>query len=93
MAGTKHRRTVAPPERDDGVLIDRVLEQLRGLGRMTADEGNTAEELAAKSGHGVEWVRARLREAKARGLLVIGTAPRERLDGQIAYVPVYRIKE
>jgi hypothetical protein len=93
MAGTRKRRKVASTDRDSGVLIDKVLEQLRGLGRMTADEGSTAEELATKAGRGVEWVRARLREAKSRGLLIVGTAPRERLDGQVAHLPVYRIRE
>lgn len=72
----------------DRRMIEKALTSLR---KVANDEGDTAEELAAKVGHDVKWVHKRLKAAKAQGKLIVGRAQRERLDGKTTTVPVYRI--
>jgi len=73
------------------ITHDEWLAELERCGAFSGDEGATVTEIAASTGRSDKWVRNRLRTGLADGSVAMGRAPRERLDGLTARVPVYRL--
>ena len=73
------------------ITHDEWLVELERCGAFSGDEGATVAEIAASTERSEKWVRARLRTGLADGSVVMGRAPRGRLDGLTTRVPVYRL--
>ena len=70
--------------------LERLAEAWRTSGRA---EGLTGPEWSRKLGINIIRTRALLLEAKSRGLLLMGTAVREALDGRWSKVTVYAMRK
>jgi DNA-binding IclR family transcriptional regulator len=59
----------------------------------TSDNGGlSVNEIAARTGRSVSWVRGRLRTLQIEGRLVPGHRRATAIDGKASHTPVYRVK-
>ena len=72
------------------ITQDEWLAELERLGTSDGDEGRTVEEIGEALGHSGRWVRKRLKAGLKAGTIARGHGQRERLDGIMTTVPVYR---
>ena len=76
----------------ESITLDELLAELNRLDQREAVQGYSLRELMAKTGRSDEKTKDLIRRGKEAGLITVGRAPREALDGAMRPVPVYIFK-
>lgn len=77
----------------EAVTVDDILAYIRDnyADASEGDPGATVEELRVAWGIDERTVRKRIKPLLAAGKMVVGMAPRRKMDGRVQKVPVYRV--
>lgn len=94
MGGAQRAHRVTKGDGDKAIsCLDEILEKLNEL-TISAPEGVTIKQMIEATGHSQKWCRAEMNRLITAGLAMCnGRVRRPRIDGQMAYVPVYLVKK
>ena len=77
--------------RKQEITIEEWLSELVAASKSAPPEGESAGEIAARTGININRVRDNLRIGIAAGRIAVASARRPSIDGRMVAVPVYRV--